>query len=100
MDCMTIESTAIPGVVSYDGAAYGNVGDGCYPVMGALNVKGEGFVPVLDLPQMSDYDWQLCCLNDRLEHPQKYEGLENVAERIAHLRSWLKKHEADTRLRW
>lgn len=70
-----------------------------YPIIGYTTLKnGNGEViqdaiPVLDIPQVSDYQWQLDCLNDRLEHPEKYAAFENVEERIAYLRKWLKEHE-------
>lgn len=64
-----------------------------YPVFGHARVvdKGKvtGTVPIVDIPQMSDYKWQLDCLNDRLEHPEKYEPFENIEEHIAKLRQWL-----------
>lgn len=50
-------------------------------------------VPRLNIKQMSDYQWQLNCLNDRLEHPEKYAPFENVQERIEHLRKWLAEHK-------
>lgn len=46
-------------------------------------------IPIVDIPQVSDYQWQLDCLNDRLEHPEKYSAFECVEERIAYLRKWL-----------
>lgn len=52
-------------------------------------------IPVLNLKQMSDYKWQLNCLNDRLEHPEKYADSENVEETIEHLRKWLAEHQAE-----
>lgn len=49
---------------------------------------------------MTDYKWQLNCLNDRIEHPEKYKGVdEDVDETIAELRKWLAEHtdtEEDT----
>lgn len=70
-----------------------------YPVVGHANVvdKGKvtGTVPIVDIPQMSDYKWQLDCLNDRLEHPEKYEPFENIEEHIAKLRQWLAEHKPD-----
>lgn len=52
-------------------------------------------IPVLDIPQMSDYKWQLNCLIDRLEHPEKYADSENVEEHITQLRKWLAEHSPD-----
>lgn len=70
-----------------------------YPIIGYAALRSESgeviqdAIPVLDIPQVSDYQWQLNCLNDRLEHPEKYAAFENVEERIAYLRKWLKEHE-------
>lgn len=50
-------------------------------------------IPVLNLKQISDYQWQLNCLNDRLEHPEKYADSENVEETISHLRKWLEENK-------
>lgn len=47
------------------------------------------FIPLLDIPFMSDYKWQLNCLKDRLEHPEKYEKTEDVAAAIKRLENWL-----------
>lgn len=38
---------------------------------------------------MSDYNWQLNCLKDRLEHPEKYEKTEDVTAAIKRLKNWL-----------
>lgn len=62
------------------------------PIVGMIETEQFGLLPVLDLPQMSDYQWQLNCLNDRLEHPDEYEGRENVPEVVAKLRKWLEEH--------
>ncbi len=50
-------------------------------------------IPIADIPMMSDYKWQLNCLNDRLEHPEKYSKTENVEETIKKLKQWLAAHE-------
>lgn len=70
-----------------------------YEITGYKNVIDEnknivGRVPIVDIPQISDYEWQLNCLNDRLQHPEKYEDIENVEETIAKLRKWLAEREA------
>lgn len=70
-----------------------------YNIIGYKNVVDEnknivGRVPIVDIPQISDYEWQLNCLNDRLQHPEKYEDFENVEETIAKLRKWLAEREA------
>lgn len=70
-----------------------------YEITGYKSVVDEdgnffGKVPIVDIPQMSDYQWQLDCLNDRLQNPEKYEKFENVEETIAKLRKWFKEREA------
>ena len=50
-------------------------------------------IPRLDIPFMSDYKWQLICLNDRIEHPELYEKTENVPEVIEKLKKWLDEHK-------
>lgn len=50
-------------------------------------------IPVLNIKQMSDYDWQLNCLKDRLEHPEKYADFEDVDETVKKLRKWLDEHK-------
>lgn len=65
-----------------------------YPVICGAVMKNGTKVPVIDLNQMSDYQWQLGCLNDRLEHPEKYAAIgEDVEKAVARLRAWLKEHE-------
>lgn len=51
------------------------------------------YVPIVNIPMMSDYQWQLNCLNDRLEHPEKYEADEDVPKTIAKIKQWLSEHE-------
>ena len=46
-------------------------------------------IPLLDIPMMSDYKWQLGCLKSRLEHPENYADSENVEEVILKLHQWL-----------
>lgn len=52
-------------------------------------------VPVVSIPMMSGYKWQKECLEDRLKHPEKYAGGEDVPLVIAQLRKWLAEHEAE-----
>lgn len=70
-----------------------------YPVVGHANVVDKGNVigtfPIVDIPQISDYKWQLGCLKSRLEHPEHYTASENVEEVIAKLRQWLAEHKPD-----
>lgn len=50
------------------------------------------FLPVVDIPMMSDYQWQLNCLKSRLEHPEYYEATEDVPAVIESLKRWLAEH--------
>ena len=66
------------------------------PVKEFLKTHDNQFeIPVIKA--MSDYKWQLaCCLNDRLEDPEKYrEGGEDVEATIAKLQKWLEEHKPD-----
>lgn len=63
-----------------------------------ISVSAESSVKTVQIPRlkmMSDYKRQLNCLNDRLEHPEKYADSENVEETIEHLRKWLTEHQAE-----
>lgn len=62
-----------------------------YKVQGYIQRNGQE-IPLIDFPIMDDYKWQLDCLNDRLEHPEKYEGTEDVKATIEMLRNWLADH--------
>lgn len=69
-----------------------SLGGKSYPVTGYLSVAGMPTVPLVDLPMMTDYQWQLSCLKSRLEHPEVYAQFENVEETVAKLRQWLKEN--------
>lgn len=60
-----------------------------YPVSAHVKFQGGGSVPLVDLPMMSDYTWQLGALKSRLEHPEVYAKFENVEETVARPRQWL-----------
>lgn len=76
------------------------IGEKEFPVIENICIKdkdgnvipGMESVPLVDIPQVSDYQWQLDCLNDRIEHPEKYESFENVKERIEYLKNWIVEH--------
>lgn len=75
-----------------------SVGGREYPVVGHAKVIDQnrevaGTIPIVDIPQVSDYQWQLNSLNDRLQHPEKYALFEDVEEHIAQLRQWLATHK-------
>lgn len=62
----------------------------------AYYVEGTcgALVPMLDIPMMSDLAWQQKCLQDRLEHRERYEALgEDVDATIARLRAWIAAHQ-------
>ena len=61
-------------------------------VSGWEAIEGVGIFPILEMPQVSDYRWQLEALEDRLRHPERYEERENVAAVIARLRAYLEKN--------
>lgn len=68
-----------------------------YPIVEYVPGLNRGqAVPLMAVPMMSDYKWQLDCLNDRLKHPGKYERYgEDVGATIAHLRRWLDEHSEE-----
>lgn len=72
------------------------VGGKEYTVIGYEKDTQGKSVPLLDFPMMSDYKWQLGCLNDRLENPQKYiDKGEDVEATIKRLRQWLAEHSKE-----
>ena len=69
------------------------------PATGYATVRDEqwqprGRIPILDVPQISDYKWQLDCLKSRLAHPEHYPD-EDVPATIEYLRQWLAEHSPD-----
>lgn len=71
-------------------------GIGKVPLVANVESKKCGIVPLADVPMMSDYKWQLLCLKDRMEHPEKYDKTENVAETIANIKKWLSENAEKT----
>ncbi len=64
-----------------------------YPVKNYLETD-FGCFPEVEIKMMSDYKWQLMCLNDRLKNPDKYRKQgENVEEAIERLEKWLTEHD-------
>ncbi len=63
-----------------------------YPIAGYIEDEQFGTVPVVDIPMMDDYKWQLKCLQSRLEHYEKYAQYEDVDATIARLQQWLEAH--------
>ena len=72
------------------------VGSREYPVTGYAKSPTYGTLPIVDIPMMSDYKWQLTALQSRLRNPKMYEedlgG--NVPAVIARLKAWLLEHGA------
>ncbi|MGN0546474.1 MAG: hypothetical protein ACI4I3_04005 [Acutalibacteraceae bacterium] len=58
------------------------------------NINGQT-VPLVDIPMMSDYKWQLDCLISRIEHREIYETLlhEDVDATINKLKKWLAENQ-------
>lgn len=65
------------------------IGDLEYRISRYVKVKRFGELPVVEIPTMSDYDWQRLCLESRLEHPELYRATEDVEATIKRLRKWL-----------
>ena len=69
------------------------IGGPSFPVAGYVTDEAIGTVPLVDLPMVSDYRWQLESLQGRLEAPEKYRAIgEDVEAVISDLRRWLKGH--------
>lgn len=62
-----------------------------FPVIGYTDLNGKA-VPLVDIPSMSDYKWQLMCLQSRIENPELYSDTEDVAATIERLKKWLAEH--------
>lgn len=64
-----------------------------YPILAGVWSKTAGeYVPLVDLPVISDFQWQVKALEHRLTHRENYEGREDVDGVIAYLRKWLVDH--------
>lgn len=70
------------------------IGGRTFPIVGYARYKETGeTIPLVDIPLMSDYKWQLSSLQSRLDHPEWYAAIgEDVDTTIAQLRRWLEKH--------
>lgn len=68
-------------------------------VLAIQNCFGRNLVaniPVYSMADDCDYTWQLSCLKERIEQPEKYAGaplFEDVAEHIRNLCAWLAEYE-------
>jgi hypothetical protein len=65
-----------------------------YPVVGHAQQPGYGRMPIVNVPMMSDYKWQLMALESRLEHPERYAEHfgEDIPAVIERLKVWLLDH--------
>lgn len=95
MKYINIETANIPGVSVRTQVAYGEAGGEWFPVTEVLPLKGGGYLPCLNIPQMSDIQWQRRCLSERLADPEKYAKIEDVDAAIARLRKWLKENDPE-----
>ena len=69
------------------------IGGRAYPILaGVRSDTAGGYVPLVDLSMISDYQWQAKALEHRLTHRENYEGHEDVDSVIAYLRRWLSEH--------
>lgn len=44
------------------------IGNEEYPVIGAIKTEEYGIVPIVDMPLMSDDEWQRMCLKNELRN--------------------------------
>ena len=72
--------------------AYMEVRGKYYPVTAMVRLPHDREVPLLDIPMMSDFRWQLLSLKSRLETPELYRPTEDVETVTAELRKWLLEH--------
>ena len=70
------------------------VGGREWNVSGWEVVEGVGVFPILEVPQVSDYRWQLEALESRLQHPEYYENREDMAAVIEGLKKYLEENRA------
>lgn len=49
------------------------IGNGEYPVIGALKTDAYGTVPIVDMPLMSDDEWQRMCVKNKLRDQEMEE---------------------------
>lgn len=63
-----------------------------WSVTGWRAISGVGVFPVVDIPMVSDYKWQLDCLESRLRHPEYYAEHEDMAAVIEGLKRYLEEN--------
>ena len=86
MKYISVRAGDIPGTVVTQEAVYAEVGGEYHPITAMQPTEKFGIVPVLDIPQMSDYQCQKRCLESRLAHPEHYAKFEDVDAHVARLR--------------
>ena len=89
MKLLSPESINKPSVYEISGKEFKIEG---YTISRNTETNERIFIPVVDIPMVSDYKWQLDCLNDRLNHPEKYEDTEDVPATIERIKKWLEEH--------
>ena len=63
-------------------------------VTGWEAIEGVGVFPILDIPQVSDYKWQLDALESRLRHPEYY-AEEDLPAAVERLKAYLEKNREE-----
>ena len=68
-----------------------------FPIVGRVRSERVGqMVPLLDIPMMSDYKWQLSCYQSRIENREDYERLgEDVDMVLRKLEKWLSENKPE-----
>lgn len=70
------------------------IGSREYPVVGYVETKQTGPIPLVDIPMMSDYRWHQLGLENRLKNPEIYRASgEDVDATIAQLRETLAQYD-------
>ena len=63
-----------------------NIGGREFPVIGYVDSREMGHVPLVDVPMMNDATWNRRCLESRRRHPEAYREMgEDVEVVIAML---------------
>ena len=88
---MFLNSVLLNWTRTTEGDTY-NVAGRDYPVIAYFDFDDK-FIPLVDIPQMSNYKWQQKCLRDRLKHPEKYRDTEDVESTIQRLIKWLEENK-------
>ncbi len=73
-----------------------SVGGKPFPIIGHIAVRENHkeetvSLPIVDIPYLPDYRWQMDSLRDRLEHPDAYPD-EDVHKMIEQIQNWLASH--------